>query len=138
MKFWSKARLYTNVSLRDRSPGDEARLRHMLDAARRAVELAEGKSVARMEASDETALALARLLEILGEAAGRVTRDLRESYPEIPWRDIADTRNRVIHEYFDVDMRVVATIVTDDLPPLTEQLEAVLEDMDTAPSRESE
>lgn len=138
MKFWSKARLYTNVSLRDRSPGDEARLRHMLDAARRAVELAEGKSVARMEASDETALALARLLEILGEAAGRVTRDLRGSYPEIPWRDIADTRNRVIHEYFDVDMEVVATIVTDDLPPLTEQLEAVLEDMDTAPSRESE
>lgn len=110
----------------------------MLDAARRAVELAEGKSVARMEASDETALALARLLEILGEAAGRVTRDLRESYPEIPWRDIADTRNRAIHEYFDVDMRVVAAIITDDLLPLTEQLEAVLEEMDSAPGHESE
>ena len=91
-----------------------------------------------MEASDETALALARLLEILGEAAGRVTQDLRESYPEIPWRDIADTRNRVIHEDFDVDMEIVEAIITNDLPPLTGRLEAVLEEIDAASGHERE
>lgn len=78
----------------------------MLDAVRRAVELSRGKKVGGLDPDDETALALVRLLEIMGEAAGRVTPELRERYSEIPWRDIGDTRNRVIHQYFDVDMEI--------------------------------
>jgi uncharacterized protein with HEPN domain len=101
----------------------------MRDAARRAVELSRGKEVADLDPDDETALALARLLEILGEAAARVTPELRERHPEIPWRDIADTRNRVIHEYFDVDLGIVEAIVGDDLPALIGQLEDVLKGM---------
>lgn len=110
-----------------RRPDDEARIRHMLDAARRAMELSENKKVGSLHAEDETALALARLLEILGEAAGKVTPELKDQHPQIPWRDIADTRNRVIHEYFDVDMKVVETIVRDDLPTLTRSLETILQ-----------
>ncbi len=72
---------------------------------------------------------MARLLEILGEAASRITPKLRAARPEIPWRDIADTRNRVIHEYFDVDLEIVAAILRDDLPPLAERLEAVLDEI---------
>lgn len=106
-------------------------MRHMLDAARRAVELSGGKEVGRLDSSDETALALVRLLEILGEAASRVTPELTNRYPDIPWRDIADTRNRVIHEYFDVDMEIVAAIVREDLPHLTKRLESVLESIET-------
>lgn len=98
----------------------------MRDAARRAVELSRGKEVGGLDPDDETALALARLLEILGEAAARVTPELRERHPEIPWRDIADTRNRVIHEYFDIDLEIVEAIIKDDLPALIGQLEAVL------------
>lgn len=94
-------------SRRSRRPGDEARIRHIADAARRAVELSRDKKIGALDPDDETALALARLLEIMGEAAGRVTAELRERHPEIPWRDIGDTRNRVIHEYFDVDMEIV-------------------------------
>ena len=119
-------------SRRSRRPGDEARIRHILDAARRAVELSRDKEVGTLDPDAETALALARLLEIMGEAAGRVTAELRERYPEIPWRDIGDTRNRVIHEYFDVDMEIVEAIVRDDLPPLTERLEAILREMEEA------
>lgn len=102
----------------------------MLDAVRRAAELSRGKKVGGLDPDDETALALVRLLEIMGEAAGRVTPELRERHSEIPWRDIGDTRNRVIHEYFDVDMEIVETIVRDDLPALTERLEAVLREME--------
>lgn len=101
----------------------------MLDAARRAVELSRGKKVGGLDPDNETALALTRLLEIMGEAAGRVTPELRERYPEVPWRDIGDTRNRVIHQYFDVDMEIVEAIVRDDLPPLAEQLETILKEM---------
>lgn len=101
----------------------------MTDAARRAVELSRGKEVGSLAPEDETALALARLLEILGEAASRVTPETCSRHPGVPWRDISDTRNRVIHEYFDVDMEVVDAIVRDDLPTLVEQLGVILEEM---------
>lgn len=99
----------------------------MLDASRRAMELANGKDVAALDPDSETALALTRLLEILGEAAYRVTPELRAKHPGVPWRDISDTRNRVIHEYFDVDLTIVAAIIRDDLPPLVGSLEVLLD-----------
>ncbi len=126
-----------SASRRRRSLGDEARLRHMLDAARRARELSRGKEVGNLDPDSETALALTRLLEILGEAASRISSGLQTRHPEVPWRDIADTRNRVIHEYFDVDMEIVQAVVRDDLPSLVGQLETVLEETKNQ-SREGE
>lgn len=117
---------FSEPESRRKKPGDEARVRHMLDATRRAMQLAESKDVAALDPDSETALALTRLLEILGEAAARVTPELRAKHPEIPWRDIAGTRNRVIHEYFDVDLEIVAAIVREDLPPLVGRLQTVL------------
>ena len=71
-----------------------------------------------------------RLLEILGEAARGVSEDLKSLQPEIPWREIVATRNLLIHEYFGVDMGVVAAILEQDLPSLLERLEAILQTMD--------
>jgi uncharacterized protein with HEPN domain len=101
----------------------------MLDADTRAVELYRDKQVGGL-ADDETALALARLLEILGEAAGRVTLELRERHPEVPWRDVSDNRNRVVHQCFDVDMEVLEAIVRYDLPVLMESLEGLLKELE--------
>jgi uncharacterized protein with HEPN domain len=100
----------------------------MRDAARRTLELARGKEVANLQPEDETALALVRLLEILGEAARTVSSELKTRYPEVPWREVADTRNRLLHEYFDVDMEIVAAIVRDDLPLLLQHIEHILSD----------
>jgi uncharacterized protein with HEPN domain len=105
---------------------DHTRLRHMMDAAHRAHELALGHRRQDLDADDVLGLALVRLLEILGEAARGVSTGLRDAHPEIPWRQIIGTRNRVIHAYFAVDMDIVWQIITVELPPLIAQLDKLL------------
>jgi uncharacterized protein with HEPN domain len=73
-----------------------------------------------------SALAVVRLLEILGEAARHVGDDIKVAYPEIPWQQIAATRNHLIHGYFDVDMDIAWTIASQDLPRLVSRLEKIL------------
>jgi uncharacterized protein with HEPN domain len=71
-------------------------------------------------------LSLVKCVEILGEAASKVTEATRESLPEIPWRDIISMRNRLIHGYFDIDTTIVWKTVTMELPPLEHALEKAL------------
>ena len=66
--------------------GDEARLRHMLDHAVEAVEMAQGKTRQDLDADRQLNLSLVRLLEIVGEAAGRVSQATRDQHPEIRWQ----------------------------------------------------
>ena len=107
-------------------PPDEVRLRHMLDAARKALSFTHGRSRVDLDTDEQLALAIVRLLEIIGEAAKQVTTETRTSHPEIPWREIAGTRDRLIHGYFDVDLDVVWSIATGDLPGLVASLESIL------------
>jgi uncharacterized protein with HEPN domain len=71
-------------------------------------------------------LSLTRLVEIVGEAARRVSEAFREKYPSVPWRDISDTRNRLIHGYDVVDLDVLWDVIQNDLPPLVVQLEKIV------------
>lgn len=105
---------------------DAVRLRHMLDAAKRAIEFMQGRAKSDLESDEQLSLAVVRLLEILGEAAKNVSEDLRKDYPDIPWRQIAGTRDRLIHGYFDVDLDIVWQIISTDLPLLAAQLEKAL------------
>ena len=76
-----------------------AAMHHMLDHAREAVTLAQRKSRADLDSDRLLNLALVRLLEIVGEAAGRVPEEVRALHPEIPWSQIVSLRNRLIHGY---------------------------------------
>jgi uncharacterized protein with HEPN domain len=86
---------------------EEIRLRHMLDAARKAIFFGQGRSRANLDSDEMLALAVVRLVEALGEAAKQISRTTRERYPQIPWRQIAGTRDRLIHSYFDVDLDII-------------------------------
>ena len=79
----------------------------MLEAAEKAVGFAEGSSRDDLERDEKLALAVVRLIEILGEASSGVSQPFQSSHPEIPWRAMKSTRNRLIHGYFDVDIDVV-------------------------------
>jgi len=70
--------------------------------------------------------AVVRNIEIMGEAVKSVSDATRMAHPEIPWRDISDMRNKAIHDYFRVDLRVVWDVVERDLPALRQQIEVLL------------
>jgi len=89
------------------SPEDEVRVRHILDAAREAVAFAQGQTFESLEADRMRSLAIVRLMEIIGEAATTMSAEMKASYPEIPWRVMAATRNRLIHAYFNVNLHIV-------------------------------
>jgi uncharacterized protein with HEPN domain len=102
---------------------DDVRLQHMLDAARQALAFVKGRSRVDLDRDEQLALALTRLVEIIGEAAKNVSAETRDRIPQIPWRAIAGTRDRLVHAYFDVDLDRLWQIVAADLPPLVEALE---------------
>lgn len=105
---------------------DRTSLRHMLDHAIEAHEMASGKTRQDVETDRQLNLSLVRLLEIVGEAASRVSNDLRERNPQVPWPQIVSLRNRLIHGYDSVDFDILWFIIHDDLPPLIGQLRVML------------
>ncbi len=94
----------------------------MLAYAEKAVHFMKGKTRADLDEDDMLSLATSHALEIIGEAAGRVPQEVRDQYPQLPWKEIIGTRNRLAHGYDAVDMRVLWDILTLDLPPLIDQL----------------
>lgn len=73
--------------------------------------------------------AVLRNLEVIGEAAGNIPQDIREKYSEIPWKRIVGLRNVIIHGYFTVDLGIVWTIITKQLPGLRKTLEKMKEEL---------
>lgn len=92
--------------------------RDMLEYAEAAERIVDGTTFASFSANEEKTLAVVRALEIVGEAARQIPEELREQYPDVPWSEAIGMRNKVIHGYFGVDMRVIWDTVRDDLPPL--------------------
>jgi uncharacterized protein with HEPN domain len=105
----------------------DVRLRHMLDHAKEAVGMVRGRTRRDLDNDRQLNLSLVRLLEIVGEAAGRVPTEERAHHPAIPWPEIVGLRNRLIHGYDSVDFDILWQIVSDDLPPLIVALEKALE-----------
>ena len=107
---------------------DTTRLRHMLDHALEAVEMTRGCQPADLKSNRMLQLALVHLVEIIGEAATRVSQEGQNLHPYIPWRQAKGMRNRLIHGYDTVDLDVLWDTIQDDLPALIVQLSQALED----------
>lgn len=105
---------------------DRIRLQHMLDAAREAIAFSNGRSRDDLDRDRMLVLALVKSVEILGEAASKVSVQAREECPSLPWREIVAMRNRLIHGYFDINLDIVWHTVMEELPPLVVALEKAL------------
>lgn len=105
---------------------DGVTLRQMLDHIEEAVALAGSHTRGDLESDRVFFLALLKLVEIVGEAAARISGATREAHPAVPWREMIGTRNRLVHGYDAVDYDILWNIATSDFPPLAGQIKAML------------
>jgi uncharacterized protein with HEPN domain len=101
----------------------------MADAIEAASTFIEGRARRDLDADRMLVFALVRAVEIVGEAASKLSAKARAELPAVPWSSIVGMRNRLIHAYFDVDLDILWNTVTQALPPLAEQIRAGLEEL---------
>jgi uncharacterized protein with HEPN domain len=105
---------------------DETYLLDILIAARKALHFVEGITRSNFKENEIIQNAVMRPLEIIGEASARVSQEFRKAHPQIPWREMIGLRNRLIHEYFRVDVSAVWDTIHKDLPQLIELIEPLV------------
>jgi uncharacterized protein with HEPN domain len=105
---------------------DQIRLRYMLDAAHEAVTFIRDETRESLDKDRKLLLALVKDIEIIGEAASRISESRQQTTPGIPWAQIVGMRNRLIHAYFNIDRETVWKTITEDLPPLIAALERIV------------
>ncbi len=105
------------------------RLRHMRDFTAEAIAIANGKERDDLATDRLLELALIRLMEVIGEAAGRISSDTRAQLPDIPWSDVVAMRNRLIHGYDSVDHDILWDTITYDLPPLLRAVDQLIQQL---------
>ena len=86
----------------------------------------QGMSADGFMADKKTVNAVIRSLEIIGEATGKIPKGVCRRYPDVPWDEVIGMRNRLIHEYFGVDLDIVWQTIKDDLEPLETAIKAIL------------
>ena len=102
---------------------DDNYLLDMLVAARKTVQFSKGLTYDSFLQSDLHQNAILKVLEIIGEAASRISNETKAAHPDVPWHNISGLRNRIVHAYFEIDLSVVWMIINDDVPVLIATLE---------------
>ena len=105
---------------------DESRLRDMLDETQKVQRFIDGRKPTDLNGDEMLAYAVVRAIELIGEAASRVTPKTKDQYPHIAWKNIIGMRNRIIHDYNNVNLDIVWQVASRNLPELAVQPAAIL------------
>lgn len=101
-------------------------IQHMIDNSNKAINFIKDISREDFNNDEKLRLALTHLLQVIGEAARRVSPEFRDKHPQIPWKEIVGMRSKVVHDYLNVDEDIVWQTIKNDLPPLVLELEKIL------------
>ena len=105
-------------------------LADILQAAEETLTFVVGMDFPTFRSDRRTNLAGVRALEIIGEAARHIPARVRRRYPQVAWQDMVAMRNKLIHEYFGVDLEVLWRTIQEDLPPLRDAVRRILAEME--------
>ena len=99
------------------------------DALQKVADFIEGMTFDEFANDDKTTFAVIRAFEVLGEAAKAVPDSIRWRYPEVPWREMSQMRDKLIHHYYGVNLAVVWKTATEQLPDLSPQMSIILREL---------
>ena len=105
-------------------------LQDMYDSVLKGISFIKGFNFKTFEKDEKTQYALIRAIEIIGEASKKIPSQFKKKYPDIPWREISGMRDKLIHDYFGVNTKVVWRTAKEDLPALKKSLEIILKEID--------
>ena len=105
---------------------DQESLRDIQEAIRRIVEYVKGQTYERFLADRKTQDAVVRNLAVIGEATKNRSARVRKTYPDIPWKDLAGVRDKMIHHYFGISYEIVWKMCDEELPQLLDPLQSIL------------
>lgn len=104
-------------------------LNHILESINLLEKYLQGVTPEQFEKSEEKHDLIVRRIEVIGEAAKSIPEEFKQQHPEVPWRDIGDMRNVLIHEYFDIDYKIVWKTATEFVPLLKKQVQQLLQEL---------
>lgn len=107
---------------------DKIRLQHILEEARETCKYVKGFSIDDFHKDGKTARAIIRSIEVIGEAASKLSKEYRIKHPEIPWAKIIGMRNHLIHVYFDIDYDTIWQTVQNNIPDLIKMVKKLLDE----------
>ena len=103
-------------------------VQQMRDNAQRVLTTMRGRLRSDLETDEMLEAALIRWMEVIGEAARRIPQEFRARYPHVPWQDTTDLRNVLFHDYDTVDLDELWLVIQVHLPPLVDQLQAIIDE----------
>lgn len=111
-------------------------IQDIVENIKKAEEFTKGMSYEEFIKDEKTGYAVIRCIEIMGEAAKQVPEAIRQKHPQIPWRDIAGMRDKVVHFYFGVNLEKVWLVMEKDIPELKPLIKNVLKDLQSKGEQE--
>jgi uncharacterized protein with HEPN domain len=109
---------------------DRTLLQDLINAADALERFSSGRSESDFHGDELLQSAVVYQLIIIGEAVNRLSPELKQQHPSIPWRPAIDQRNAIAHGYFSLDWQVVWTTVTHDIPAFRQQIQGIIESGD--------
>lgn len=104
---------------------DKIRIIHIIEASEKAIDIFKQFDDGAIKDDEIVLLAATRCFSIIGEAANKVSKDVQNGLPHIPWREMIDMRNRLVHVYYDMDWQIIERAVYEELPALLTELKKI-------------